>query len=143
MDPTQQPQQQPIQPQPQQQPVPITPSPVLTPQQLPQQLNTNIDPGSTFGVIGLVMAFFIAPIGIVLSAIGLSKSKKSGFKNNLALAGIIVGSIVSVLVVLSIILLVSSAAGELEEFKKDCEAKNGTFLDTGSGTYKCTYKELQ
>lgn len=48
------------------------------------------DPGRTIGIIGLVLAILIPLIGLVVSIVARSKSKKAGHKNGLALAGIFV-----------------------------------------------------
>lgn len=52
------------------------------------------DPGKTLGIIGFVFAFvFLQLVGLPLSIIGFIKSRKAGFKNNLALAGIILNAV--------------------------------------------------
>ena len=38
------------------------------------------------------MSFFTALIGLIISAVALSKSRKAGFKNTPALVGIIIGA---------------------------------------------------
>ncbi len=43
--------------------------------------------------VGLVLAIFCSLIGMVVSIIAYNKSKTAGFKNNFALAGIIVGAV--------------------------------------------------
>jgi hypothetical protein len=54
------------------------------------------DPGRTMGIVGLVLAIFCSLIGMVVSIIAFNKSKQVGFKNNIALAGIIVGAVLFV-----------------------------------------------
>ncbi len=54
------------------------------------------DPGRTMGIVGLVLAIFCNLIGLVVSIIAFNKSKAAGFKNNIALAGIIVGAVLFV-----------------------------------------------
>ncbi|WP_425955461.1 DUF4190 domain-containing protein [Xylanimonas sp. McL0601] len=46
------------------------------------------DPGKTLGIVGFVFAFLIPLVGIICSLIARSRSKKAGFKNTLATAGI-------------------------------------------------------
>jgi hypothetical protein len=55
------------------------------------------DPGRTMGIVGLILAIFCSLIGMVVSIIAYNKSKAAGFKNNIALAGIIVGAVFFVL----------------------------------------------
>ncbi len=52
-----------------------------------------VDPGKTLGIVGFILSFLVSLVGLILSAIGYSRSKRAGFKNGLALAGIIIGSI--------------------------------------------------
>lgn len=58
-----------------------------------------MNPGKTLGIVGLIMAFFFGLniVGLILSIVGLNKSKKAGFSNGPALAGIIV-SIVTIII---------------------------------------------
>jgi heme/copper-type cytochrome/quinol oxidase subunit 1 len=62
------------------------------------------DPGRTLGIVGLILAFFCSLIGMIISIVAYRQSAQAGYKNNIALAGIIVGA---VLLVLSIILQVT------------------------------------
>ena len=52
-----------------------------------------VDPGKTLGVVGFILAFVANLFGLIISIIALNKSKKAGYKNGLALAGIIISSI--------------------------------------------------
>ena len=144
MDPSQQPQPQwGQQPQPIQQPIQPVAQPAPSAYQMPQQPVAVKDPNSTLGIVGLVLAFFMAPVGIVLSAVALSKSKKAGFKNTAALIGIILGSVMTVLSILVVILAIASVGNTVNDFKKDCAAKNGLVTDSGGGNLKCEYKVIQ
>ena len=62
------------------------------------------DPGRTLGIVGLILAFFYSLIGMIISIVAYRQSAQAGYKNNIALAGIIVGA---VFLVLSIILQVT------------------------------------
>jgi Ca2+/H+ antiporter len=55
------------------------------------------DPGRTLGIVGLILAFFCSLIGLIISIIAYRQSQQAGYKNNIALAGIIVGAISLVL----------------------------------------------
>ncbi|GMA23001.1 hypothetical protein GCM10025864_07600 [Luteimicrobium album] len=48
----------------------------------------DVDPGRGIGIAGFVCAFFVPVVGIILSAIGLSKSRGAGRKNPLAAWGL-------------------------------------------------------
>jgi len=56
-------------------------------------------PGKTLGIVGLIVAIFFNVIGVILSAVALSQSKKAGYKNTPAKAGIIVGIVLFVLTI--------------------------------------------
>jgi hypothetical protein len=58
------------------------------------------DPGRTLGIVGLVLSFVAALVGLVVSIIAYRKSKKAGYKNGIALAGIIVGAVVTAVYVI-------------------------------------------
>ena len=45
-------------------------------------------PGKTMGIVGFILAFVIAPAGIVVSAMALSESKKVGYPNTLGKWGL-------------------------------------------------------
>lgn len=74
------------------------------------------DPQSnTLAIVGFVLAFLAAPIGIILSAIALKKSGQAGIDNKLAKWGLglsitftILGIIVGVLYVLVIAALIQN-----------------------------------
>ena len=68
-------------------------------------------PGKTLGIVGLVLAIFFNLIGLIISAVALSQSKKAGYKNTPAVAGIIIGAVLLVLgIIISIIVGVATAA---------------------------------
>ena len=57
-------------------------------------------PGKTLGIVGLVLAILAPVVGIIVSAIAMSQSKKAGAENKLAKIGIIVGIVLTVLIVI-------------------------------------------
>ena len=67
------------------------------------------DPGKTLGIVGLILSFFTALIGLIVSAVALNKSKKAGFKNTPALIGVIIGAIGTVFAVIAISLAIAGA----------------------------------
>jgi hypothetical protein len=54
-------------------------------------------PGKTLGIVGLVLAILLPVVGLIISIVANSQSKKAGYKNGLAKAGIIVGAILTAL----------------------------------------------
>jgi hypothetical protein len=53
-----------------------------------------VDPGNTLGIVGLILAIIpcTSTIGLVLSIVAFIISRRAGFKNSKALAGIIIGA---------------------------------------------------
>jgi Ca2+/H+ antiporter len=68
-------------------------------------------PGKTLGIVGLIVAIFANLIGLIISAIALNQSKKAGYKNTPALAGVIVGAILLVLgIIITIVSVVAAVS---------------------------------
>ncbi|RJT95230.1 DUF4190 domain-containing protein [Arthrobacter frigidicola] len=101
----------------------------------PGQQGPRENPGRTLGIVGLILAVVVAPVGLILSIVALVKSKKAGMGNGLAVAGIIVGALFTILLVLAILLLVAAAPfiGEVAEF---CE-------QAGPGLHEFRGQEVQ
>ncbi|WP_460772495.1 hypothetical protein [Microbacterium sp. GXF7504] len=66
-------------------------------------------PGKTLGIVGLVLAFFFSVIGLILSAVALSQSKKAGYKNTPAKVGLILGIIFTAISVIWTIIVIAGA----------------------------------
>jgi hypothetical protein len=69
-------------------------------------------PGKTLGIVGLVLAIFCSLIGAVVSFIAYRQSAAAGWKNNVALAGIIVGLVLFVLG-----LVINFSTGAFNQFR--------------------------
>lgn len=54
-------------------------------------------PGKTLGIVGLILAIVTPLIGLIVSLVAQSQSKKAGYPNGLAKAGVIVGAILTAL----------------------------------------------
>lgn len=74
-----------------------------------------VNPGRTLGIVGFILAFLVSPAGIIVSAIGLSKSRKSGNKNGLALAGLILSIVFTIIAIVVTVLLVGAAVALLNQ----------------------------
>ena len=75
------------------------------------------DPGKTLGIVGFVLAFVVSLAGIIVSAIALSKSRKAGYPNGFALAGLIlsivffvVGIIIAIFVLIAVFAVIQECA---------------------------------
>lgn len=90
-------------------------------------------PGKTMGIVGLILAILIPLIGLILSFVANSQSKKAGYKNGPAKAGIIIGII---LVVLGLIVTVAFGGLFASLFGVCAELGPGVHT-TGTGTITC------
>jgi hypothetical protein len=96
----------------------------------PQPAAPAENPGKTLGIVGLILAFFFQLPALIVSIIGLNKSKKAGFKNGPALAGIILSIVFGIGWIIGTIVLVAGLAtigADPEGFLCD---------QVGTGTYE-------
>ncbi|MFJ6534172.1 DUF4190 domain-containing protein [Microbacterium sp. NPDC091662] len=68
-------------------------------------------PGRVLSIVGLVLAFVAAPIGLILSIVAAVKLGKAGQPKGLAIAGIIIGAILTIAGIIGIILFATVIAG--------------------------------
>ncbi|MCS5498734.1 hypothetical protein NY547_15905 [Cnuibacter physcomitrellae] len=66
------------------------------------------DPGRTLSIVGLILAFVLPLIGLILSIVAMNQSKRAGYRNALARWGVIVAIIV---MALSLVIGIVSAIG--------------------------------
>ena len=59
--------------------------------------------GKTLGVVGLILSFFSGPIGLIVSAVARSQSKKAGIKNTPATVGIVIGLLSTIGIIIAIV----------------------------------------
>ncbi len=117
---------------PPQDPQPGQPQPGYPPEGQPAYgTGTAEDPGKTLGIVGLVLSFFTAIIGLIVSIVALRKSKKAGFKNTPALIGIIVGvlsTVVAVIIGIVSIIAVTAVLSQCAQLGPGVHEVNGTTI---------------
>lgn len=108
------------------------PPPGGYPPQPPQQPYTmppaTEDPGKTLGIIGLILSFFTALIGMIVSIIAFRMSKKAGFKNTPALIGIIIGAIgtlIGVIIAIAVLVGLSQLNAQCQQLGSGQHEVNG------------------
>ena len=92
-------------------------------------------PGKTLGIVGLILVFFTSVIGLIISAVALSQSKKAGYKNTPALVGVILGIISAVIGIIVAIVLIVGAVGlanQCAELGDGVHEVNGVTITCGS-----------
>jgi magnesium-transporting ATPase (P-type) len=121
------------------------PTPVETPAPQPAAPAPQ-DTNKGLSIASLILAFFIAPVGLILGIVALVKSKKAQQKNGLALAAIIVSSIVMVLSVVVTVLLVTASVALYNDRLQECRdlipVSNPTLVSDG-GELKCSYSATE
>lgn len=90
-------------------------------------------PGRVLSIIGLVLAFLLPPVGLILSIIAAVQLGKARAPKGLAIAGIIVGAILTILAVIGIVLFVTVLAGVIGT----CAELGPGVWDVGGVTYRC------
>lgn len=82
-------------------------------------------PGRTMGIVGFVLAFVLAPAGIVVSAMALSESKKAGVDNPLGKWGLWLSIAFTALAVLYVVVVLLFMAGTFFTLFSTTTAING------------------
>lgn len=67
-------------------------------------------PGRVLSIVGLVLAFLVAPVGLIISIVAAVKLGKAKQPKGLAVAGIIVGALVTIFWIIVVVILVAVAA---------------------------------
>ncbi|MFB8189731.1 DUF4190 domain-containing protein [Microbacterium sp. NPDC055988] len=94
---------------------------------------TSAPPGRVLSIVGFVLAFVVAPVGLIISIVAAVKLGKSGQPKGFAIAGIIVGALITIFWVILLIVLFTAFAALI-----------GMCADLGPGvwevdgiTYRC------
>ena len=91
-------------------------------------------PGKTLGIVGLVLAFVSAIVGLIISIVANNQSKAAGYTNTPAKIGIIVGIIVTVIAVIIIIVAAVLVAGVAAQ----CAGLGPGVHEVDGMTYTCS-----
>ncbi|MHA7181543.1 DUF4190 domain-containing protein [Arthrobacter sp. MDB2-24] len=95
------------------------------------------NPGRTLGIIGFILAILIAPVGLIISIVAFVKSRRARMGNGFALAGIIVGALFTIGLIL-IIGLIAAAAPLIQEAAEACQGvPSGTQVTVQGQTVTC------
>ena len=90
---------------------------MTTPAPVPAPAAPASAPGKTLGIVGLILSFFgpVSLIGLILSIVARSQSKKAGVSNTPATIGIVIGIIVLVITIISFIVAGVGAAALISQ----------------------------
>lgn len=117
---------------------PIVPQPAPPPPAYQPAAPSDTFPGKGLGIAGLILAIFVPLIGLILSAVARSQSKKAGFKNGPATAGIIIGIILLVIGVIVTIVLIVSGVALFGGLTQVCAENGPGVWEVGGVTYTCS-----
>ena len=122
-------------------PAPVQPQqPAATQPSSTTAASAAINPGKTFGIISLITSIIgIGLAGVIFGILGLIKSKKAGFKNPLALVGLILGAIGVVLFPIVFFVLMSALNSVQKSIKDNCtQTTVGTTTSLNCGSSNTT-----
>jgi hypothetical protein len=91
-------------------------------------------PGKTLGIIGMILAFPVSLIGLVISIVALVQSRKAGYQNVPAIVGIIVGAglvLVGTGVVILLVVVFGNIIGQCADLGPGTHYVDGV-------TYRCS-----
>ncbi|MFZ1258650.1 MAG: DUF4190 domain-containing protein [Candidatus Saccharimonas sp.] len=96
------------------------------------------DPGKTLGIVSLVTSLLgVSLVGLITGIIGRKKSKAAGYKNNMALAGIILSIVGMVTAVTMIIVLMGAVSAGVGALNTKCKEHGPGVFTEGGTTYTC------
>jgi hypothetical protein len=96
-----------------------------------------VSDGKTLGIVGVVLAFLLPLVGLIVSIVARGQSKRAGVTNGAATAGIIISIIIMVIgVILAIVFAVAGASlfGGLAQI---CADLGPGVHEVGGVTYTC------
>ncbi|MHA7264393.1 DUF4190 domain-containing protein [Arthrobacter sp. TMN-37] len=93
--------------------------------------------GRTLGIVGLILAFLISPVGLIISIIAMVRARIEGTRTGTALAGIIVGLIGTVLLVIGAF-VVASLVPDFVQLTEQCQGLgSGTTVEVRGAEVQC------
>lgn len=94
-------------------------------------------PGKGLGIAGLVFAFLVPLVGLILSLIAKSQSKKAGAKNTPAKVGVVVSSVLLALSIVIAIVSVVIFANLAAQLAEACATLGPGVHQVDAVTYTC------
>lgn len=107
------------------QPYPVTPGPPASP------------PGQGLAIAGLIVGFFAAPVGLILSIIAAVMLSKAGAPKGIAIAGIIVGALFTLMAIVGLIVAVVLFGSIFGNVISTCAELGPGVWEVGGVTYTC------
>jgi hypothetical protein len=98
---------------------------------------TNATGSKALGVVGLVFAFLVSPIGLIISIIAMVKARRSGTGKGFALAGIVVGIIGTAILAIGAFVLMSLVPNFVELAEQCKDLAPGTTVQVSGETVPC------
>ncbi|QOL33144.1 DUF4190 domain-containing protein [Bifidobacterium eulemuris] len=100
---------------------------------------------NALSIAGFVLSFLISPVGLILSIVALVQINKSHEKSKgMAIAGIIIGALGTVLAVVLfalVIWLVGYSVDHMGDYSMSCDSSGNCYFENGD--YGMSYEELE
>ncbi len=103
----------------------------------PVQTAPETFPGKGLGIAGLILAIFIPLVGLILSIIAKSQSKKAGYKNGPATAGIWISIILMVLGIIIGVVVAMTLGSAVGNVAAICSELGEGVWEVEGVTYTC------
>lgn len=101
-----------------------------------QPMQQGEDPGRVLGIVGLILAILVSIVGLIISIVARRKSSQAGFKNGIALAGIIVG-IVTTIGTIIVVILFGVLANASINAAQQCKGHPGQPITVSGQPFTC------
>jgi len=85
-------------------------------------------PGKTLGIVGLILAFVMPLLGLILSIVAKVQSRGAGAKNTPATVGIVLSIIFIVVYILILVLVIGGLAAGCGQYGPGVHHVNGVTL---------------
>lgn len=114
--------------------VPLEPEPSREPRPTASAESQSV--GRVAGIVALIASVVFPPAGVVIGAIALQQARLGGYRNGLARAGVIVGSVLTALAIAVIVALAVLVPQWVHQIAQLCE-EHGVVVES-PGSYECT-----
>ncbi|MBJ2122422.1 DUF4190 domain-containing protein [Arthrobacter sp. MSA 4-2] len=93
--------------------------------------------GRALSITGVVLAFLISPVGLIISIVAMVKARRSGTGNGLALAGIIVGLLGTAILVVGAFVVMSLVPNFIELTEQCQGLASGAPVEVNGAKVQC------
>ena len=85
-------------------------------------------------IVGLILAFILPPVGLILSLVAISRARRAGSGRGLAIGGIVVGTLLTILG-LALVPLIMNAAKDITDARAALVAMQSSLVDDDCASF--------